>query len=152
MARAHKDIELTKLVASGDANAKLGHEQEAKHRIEAQLQTLTAQLETTQAELKSKSDALAVKDKEYATLAYEYTKVNSVQGEVNQDSEAKLKEATGKVKQLEMELNENVEVLNHAQKRVIILESSLEDETKKREIAEEKCRNMKFEVTEMAER
>ncbi|GMH69887.1 hypothetical protein TL16_g05267 [Triparma laevis f. inornata] len=152
LARAHKDIELTKLVASGDANAKLGHEQEAKHRIEAQLQTLTAQLETTQAELKSKSDALAVKDKEYATLAYEYSKVNSVQGEVNQDSEAKLKEATGKVKQLEMELNENVEVLNHAQKRVIILESSLEDETKKREIAEEKCRNMKFEVTEMAER
>ena len=99
LVRAHKDIELAKLVAGSDANAKLGHEQEAKQRIEAQLLaqeasmgSLKAQLEAMQRELDNKSAALEVKEKEYATLAWEYSKVNNVQGELNQDSEAKLKE------------------------------------------------------------
>ena len=56
------------------------------------------------------------------------------------------------MKEFETALNENSDVLNHAQKRVIILESMLEAESSKREAAEDKCSSLKFDITELAEK
>ena len=71
---------------------------------------------------------------------------------MSQESAAKLAAAEQKSDELQAALNENAAVLNHAQKRVIILESTLEKEEKAREAAEEKCRVMKFEITDLCEK
>ena len=116
------------------------------------LERLRAKLSDSEGLLKEKSDSLATKEKEYATLAWEYSKVSNVQGEMSQESAQKVAAAEQKSSDLQAALNENAAVLNHAQKRVIILESNLEKEEKAREAAEEKCRGMKFEITDLCEK
>ena len=121
VARAYKDVELAKLVAGSDANAKLAHEHQAFAKLEGEnksqvneiaklremlaaakannnesqaedMAALKEKLLVTEAALKEKAEAYELKDKEYATLAWEYSKVNNMQGEMSQEAEAKLKE------------------------------------------------------------
>ena len=115
------------------------------------LMSANLKIQQLQAAYEAKVSALDAKDKEYAALAWEYQKVSNTAGSVDHEKVARLEAAESKLKETESALATSEDVLNHSQKRVIILESSLEKEVEKRELAEDKCRAMKAELEEIAE-
>ena len=118
----------------------------------AALASASLKSQQLQAAYEAKVAALEGKDKEYASLAWEYQKISNTVGNLDHEKVAKLEAVETKLKETESALAASEDVLNHSQKRVIILESNLEKEVEKRELAEDKCRAMKAELAEVAEK
>ena len=169
LAKSLKDIELAKFIAKSDS-------EESSRLSEAKVEELSATLATTTKELESKSNSLVdmeakvkqltldlnaksrrleAKEKECSALSSQCAELqnsSSAQGKLEHEKDADLLEVQAKLKQTEEALKyakENDEALNHARKRVVVLESELEKETAKREEVEGKRSSLKLELEEV---
>jgi hypothetical protein len=130
---------------------------DAEHRcrdIEARSQLRISELEaklsnasvTNAEESGSLAQRLADKDKEIGELGWELQKARQL---LDTKEEGGQSANDAAVSEAQEQLRETEGVLNHAQKRIIILETSLEKEAERREKLEVKITAMKKEIAEL---
>jgi len=134
LAEAEKDVELARLLGSSSSAEKEKLLEEQKAEVDSVLEGKTLALTAAETKILQLQAALEAKDKDYATIVWEYQKLSNVQGNVDHEKVAQMEAVQIRLKETEAALAASEDVLNHSQKRVIILESSLEKEVEKREV------------------